>query len=70
MGIQSIDLESCDGCGICCGACPEDVIRLSEHKASIVYPEDCIACFMCEVLCPAQAVKVNPDRARVLPMPY
>jgi NAD-dependent dihydropyrimidine dehydrogenase PreA subunit len=70
MGIDRIDLEKCNGCGICRGICPEDVIRMKDRKAFIGYPEDCIACVMCEFFCPVGAISVNLRRMQKLPLPY
>ena len=52
------------------GLCPEDVIRMKDKKAAIVYPEDCIACVMCEMFCPVSAITINLKRMQKLPLPY
>lgn len=72
MAIESIDQELCNGCGICVGVCPEDVLRISEEtgKAVIKYPEDCVACWACESFCPVECIKVTKERAMELPAPY
>lgn len=70
MGIEHINLKKCNGCGICRGICPEDVIRMKKRKAFIAYPEDCIACVTCEVFCPTGAITVNLKRKQELPLPY
>lgn len=62
MGIKSIDLELCNGCGICVERCPMDVLRMDEEpkKAFIKYLRDCQTCLKCENDCPTGAVYVFP----------
>ena len=72
MGIETIDEESCNGCGICIEDCPMDVIRLNEvnGKAYIRYPKDCMVCYLCEMGCPMDAIKVSAECVRRLRFPY
>lgn len=64
MPIESIDMDKCDGCGICDRSCSQDVIWLNKEtkKAEIKYRIDCMACFNCELFCPNQAVYVTPEK--------
>jgi len=57
-----IDLDRCNGCGICVNSCAVDVIRLDEkgEKAIIKYPEDCMLCGFCELDCPEKAIYISP----------
>jgi len=57
-----INLELCNGCGICVKSCPADVIRMDAEskKAIIRYPEDCSVCCWCYVECPEDAVIITP----------
>lgn len=72
MGIEKIDRELCNGCGICVDDCPMDVIRFDEEsqKAYIAYGKDCGVCFLCSDACPAEAIKVTSLAPRKLILPY
>ncbi|MBS7641074.1 MAG: 4Fe-4S dicluster domain-containing protein [Candidatus Bathyarchaeia archaeon] len=56
-----INVERCNGCGICVNLCPRDVIRLDESakKAVVKYPEDCINCQFCQAYCPQKAINIK-----------
>ena len=71
MGVRRIDLNLCDGCGICVDASPMDVLRIDTKtsKAFIKYLRDCQACLLCELSCPNEAIYVSPDYERRIPVP-
>ena len=62
MSIERIDIELCNGCGLCAESCPMDVIRMDEkgEKAVIRYPDDCMLCLYCEKVCSQNAIYVSP----------
>jgi NAD-dependent dihydropyrimidine dehydrogenase PreA subunit len=68
LTIERIDNGLCNGCGICVGSCPTDVIRIDEtiQKAVIQYPEDCQLCGWCNLDCPQQAIYISPDKGSPL----
>jgi NAD-dependent dihydropyrimidine dehydrogenase PreA subunit len=49
-----VDLEKCNGCGICLRDCPLGVISLQDEKAVIL--EGCVECKTCFKVCPRKAV--------------
>ncbi len=58
-----IDLEKCNGDGICVDTCPVSVYELDEKtgKAKVVNLEDCIECLACQENCPEEAITVVID---------
>lgn len=77
--IEAIDLELCDGCGVCIDSCPTDVLRMLERgvpwtveprtwKAVIVYPNDCHSCRLCAIDCHVDAIRVT--HALTIPQPF
>jgi NAD-dependent dihydropyrimidine dehydrogenase PreA subunit len=72
MGIEKIDEELCNGCGICVDDCPVDVLRMDEPKgkAHIAYGRDCCVCFQCADGCPTEAITVSSRSPRELVLPY
>lgn len=58
-----IDLEKCNGDGICVDTCPVNVYELDEGtgKAKVVHLEECIECLACQENCPEEAIKVIVD---------
>lgn len=50
-----IHQEKCKSCGICVKNCPLDVLKITEHKASIVGA--CVECGVCLRVCPFGAIE-------------
>jgi NAD-dependent dihydropyrimidine dehydrogenase PreA subunit len=64
MAIQPVNLDLCNGCGICVRICPTDVFRMvpETNKAVVRYPEDCMLCGFCELDCPEGALTITPEK--------
>lgn len=60
-----IDLDLCDGCGVCVDSCPTDVLRVDEatKRAVAVFPQDCHTCFLCQDDCPKHCIAINASFA-------
>jgi len=55
----NIDIEKCNGCGLCVTDCPAQSIRLKDGKA---YPGGmCLECGHCAALCAPKAVSLPGD---------
>ncbi|MBI9039423.1 MAG: ferredoxin family protein [Bacteroidales bacterium] len=64
-GAIVVDIEKCKGCGVCIGACPQEVIALSDnvngkgyHYSYMKNPELCIGCSNCAIVCPDGVITV------------
>jgi NAD-dependent dihydropyrimidine dehydrogenase PreA subunit len=58
-----VDLNLCDGDGVCVDVCPVNVFDLvdvdGEKKAQPTRSEDCIMCMACENSCPTTAIRIE-----------
>lgn len=64
-GKPEIDQEGCKGCELCIGACPENILKMSDafnrqgqRYAVYFEPDRCTACTFCAVICPESAIKI------------
>ncbi len=64
-GAIVVDIEKCKGCGVCIGACPQEVIALADnvngkgyHYSYMKNPEACIGCSNCAIVCPDGVITV------------
>jgi NAD-dependent dihydropyrimidine dehydrogenase PreA subunit len=53
-----VDLEKCDGDGVCADTCPVEVFEIKDGKSVVVNNDECIVCRACEVQCPKSAIEV------------
>ncbi|MBI4187249.1 MAG: 4Fe-4S binding protein [Chloroflexi bacterium] len=54
--MPELDIELCDGCGLCLAACHGDGIVPAAGKVNIVETESCDFCGVCEWVCPRGAI--------------
>jgi len=55
--IPIIDLERCDGCGLCLRVCPTGALAMNGSKALVARPGACDYSGLCEMACPVQAIQ-------------
>jgi len=65
----SVDLDKCNGCGLCVRVCPGLVLELREKKSNVTHGERCIACGHCSAVCPEEAVIQNETATLTSPRP-
>jgi NAD-dependent dihydropyrimidine dehydrogenase PreA subunit len=46
-----IDIQKCDGCGLCVDVCHCHALILSENIVTVIATEDCDWCTECEIVC-------------------
>jgi NAD-dependent dihydropyrimidine dehydrogenase PreA subunit len=54
-----LDIEKCNGCGICLLVCPHAVFALENKQAAIVDRDACMECGACALNCPEEALMVQ-----------
>jgi NAD-dependent dihydropyrimidine dehydrogenase PreA subunit len=54
-----VDLEKCDGDGICVDTCPVEVFEIKDGKSIVIDQDACLVCRACEVQCPNAAIEVT-----------
>jgi len=57
-----IDMEQCNGCGICVEICPLDCLRMDENEKAFLKYDECWYCGSCTLECPKDAI--------ILRLPY
>lgn len=63
MAKITVDLEKCNGDGICVDVCPSGVFILDDKTGKSIpkNPEECIECLACVDQCPENAITVEED---------
>ena len=51
-----INVEKCQGCGLCVSVCKCGALVLSENRVTIIEVDDCGWCTLCEMVCPYEAI--------------
>ena len=67
MSKVTFNTDFCKGCGLCVGACPKKILRLSTDKinkkghnpAEITDMDACIGCASCAIMCPDCVITVE-----------
>jgi len=54
-----LDIETCNGCGMCVMVCPHEVFEMQGRKAIIIDHNACIECGACAINCPVNAIQVQ-----------
>ncbi len=54
-----LDVEKCDGCGMCAIVCPHGVYVIEERRARITDIDSCMECGACANNCPEGAIYVK-----------
>ena len=55
----TLDIDLCEGTGVCEQVCPEDVFEHADGKTRIVQPTACTDCFICVENCAASALTID-----------
>jgi MinD superfamily P-loop ATPase len=56
VSMPIIDVEKCQGCGLCVSVCACGALVLVNKVVTVVRVEDCQWCTLCELVCPNGAI--------------
>ena len=56
MEKPQIEIEKCDGCGLCVGVCARHTLALVNNVATLAEGAECDWCTQCEAVCPTGAI--------------
>lgn len=56
--LAEIDLDLCQGCGLCQKRCVFEAVQMDDEKA-LVTPDKCFGCGVCAVTCPTEAIRLT-----------
>ena len=54
--IPTIDLDKCNGCGLCVSVCYCNAFILIGNVITVIETKDCGWCTQCEAVCPTGAI--------------
>jgi len=54
--VPIIDIQLCNGCGLCVLACPTHTLEIQDGKAVVANPLACEYIGVCEAVCPMKAI--------------
>ena len=54
--MPAINIEECDGCGLCISVCSANALIIVNNKITIIETEECDWCLECEAVCPSGAI--------------
>ena len=57
--LPTIDLEKCNGCGLCAAPGHCECIEIIDDKAVLVKPKECYSCAVCYFLCNRDAIRME-----------
>jgi NAD-dependent dihydropyrimidine dehydrogenase PreA subunit len=59
MLLPVIDPDLCTACGLCCAACPYEVLEMKNGLAVVVKPKACKDLEACVTACPTGAITME-----------
>jgi NAD-dependent dihydropyrimidine dehydrogenase PreA subunit len=59
MLLPKIDPDLCTACGLCCAACPYEVLEMVDDLATVVKPKACRDLEACVSACPTGAITME-----------
>ncbi len=57
-----INLEKCNGCGICVDMCVMNCYEVANGKARVVNAKACVTCDVCKGYCPNKAIEIKSSK--------
>ena len=59
MLLPKVDPDLCTACGLCCAACPYEVLEMVDDLATLVKPKACRDLEACVTACPTGAITME-----------
>ena len=54
-----LNVDKCNGCGMCTVVCPHNVFEIKDKKSNIIDKDACMECGACEKNCKPKAITVS-----------